>query len=160
MRFKTVVHVQALRNAPSVFSRHINRAAKKIEGRLIGDAIKETPEDEGTARRSFQGTHVVTGMRALIEVTNNAPHFAVLENGRGANKPAPPSGEGSLLYKWVVRKINPDKPKAVSFLIARSIGKNGLPGYQPMEKSFNKNKQFIQDSLDNAVADGVKQING
>jgi len=160
MIFKTVVNIDGLKNAPSIFERQITNAAKKIEARLIGDAVKETPEDEGKARAGFKGTHSVSGFHALIEVKNNAPHFVFIEHGREPNKPAPPSHEGSALFNWVLRKINPDNPKAVTFLIARAIGERGLPAHAPMETSLEKNKQFIQNTLDKAVSDGVKKLNG
>lgn len=73
---------------------------------------------------------------------------AVIEFGRRAGAPQPPSGPGSPLARWVHIVLG----GGVSpFVIARSIARKGIKAKRPLRKTFERSKARILDFFDRAL---------
>jgi phage gpG-like protein len=140
------------------FHRAMNQSVLLVER----SAKQVVPVDTGHLRRSI--THEVTGSGAMVvgKVGTNVPYAKVVEEGRGAGKPMPPPGS---LLKWMGRKgIPADEqfigrsdltdvaraPRAgggyhqIEYLIARAIGRRGIPGKPYLGPALEKNAAAIQ----------------
>lgn len=75
-----------------------------------------------------------------------AKYADVVERGRRAGRPMPPSGVGSGLWLWVRRKLRVPEGEArgVAFVIARSIKKEGIEGKHMFRDALRDNRARIQ----------------
>jgi hypothetical protein len=84
-------------------------------------------------------------------------YFGSMEDGRGANKKSPPS---SVIYDWInqrgiklrdkdgrIQKQTESLKRSVAFLIARSIGKKGIKGWNAFEYALENTWEEYEEKL-------------
>lgn len=93
----------------------------------------------------------VSATETLIGSGSTASYAEFVERGRRPGK-QPPS---DVIYKWMVDKgLEPSQSGA--YLIARSIGRRGIPGKFPFEKAFNTAAPRIQAIVITALNEGFR----
>lgn len=92
--------------------------------------------DRGTYKQRFKARR--TRLGAILR--NDAPHAAVIEFGRRPGATPPPV---DVIAKWVRRKLgikgkgSRARIRQVAFLIARAIGRRGLPAHAVFRRHIN-----------------------
>ncbi len=124
---------------PEEFAKEVGRRTKKrqrqardaaygvalrgvFEGAEVAERLRIV--DRRTYIQRFKARRTKTGAVLL----NDAPHASVIEFGRRPGARRPPL---SAIIGWVRRKlgIRGKRGKAAAFLIARAIGRRGLPAH-------------------------------
>ena len=99
-----------------------------------------------------------------------ADYWKYIENGRRAGAKMPPL---EVIEKWIdVKQIKPHSmalksgktviptPPKLPFLIARSIGRRGIPPKPLFKKSFEAAKQQFMQVIEDAIVQDIKESLG
>ena len=119
---------------------------------------------EGTDIRN-QSTVILEIGDSLYEISfKTLDYFKYIENGRKPGSKMPPV---SAISQWITKKQilprNRETLPQMSFVIARSIGKKGIPGKNYLESVKesllgDRINQAIQDALTLDLEDEINQI--
>lgn len=111
------------------------------------------PVHTGEYARSWHATDLPNGAVLL----NDAPHAAFIEYGRrpGARMPPPRVIEQWLEAKMRGRIRNRGKreasAKALAFVVARAIGRRGLPAHRIMARTRRRLDRAVQEAIARAM---------
>jgi bacteriophage HK97-gp10 putative tail-component len=109
-------------------------------------ARRSAPINTGEYARSWQAKKLDNG----AVIFNDAPYAAIIENGRRPGSRPPPS---DVIFKWLEQKLRGqvknrrDRVKAakgMAFVIARAIGKRGLPAHRVMARTRVRLNRLVQ----------------
>jgi hypothetical protein len=124
-----------------------------------GDAIEGTPVFDGFARGSWQTPTLERLSPVLMEGTvfSNLDYMSVIEKGRRPDKPPPPS---SVLIRWVTIKlgVSPKQAPGVAYVVARAIGRRGLPAKRPLGNAIDKNAAFADQIFERDIPARITAI--
>lgn len=130
------------------------------------DWVAIAPKAEGTLHRNIQG-----GRLALLmhEVVSRAAHGRFVEEGTGSFGPAkgrsgrlmlPDSGVAAIAA-WIRRKgIQARKvsQKALPWIIARKIARDGTPAQPSAELALNVNRPRVNALVQAAILEGLREL--
>lgn len=151
--------VKDLRGKENQAVRAIRRAVQEHGPRLAAEVVDETkprPVDRGTYRRSFRADDLPQG----AALYNYAPHAGVIEDGRRAGARQPPV---EVIEAWLRRKlrvaikegqVGPMSPRAwrsAAFVIARAIGRRGLPAHRILARVNSRLQPLVLDAVNRAL---------
>ncbi len=91
-------------DAASVFAEELNSSLNTLGKKLEARVRAKMREDTGKEKRNVKSKVGGSRRSPVLTVSGDTPQTLVDEYGRGAGARPPPSGPGSLLYKWVGRK--------------------------------------------------------
>ena len=139
-------------------------AMDEITRKLSRDVLARTPVG---ASGNLQGS-IIAYVRGDIPgelrgvVASRVPHARHVEFGRQAGGAMPPWREGSLLYRWVVRKLEPRGGdfESVAFLVARVIARRGIRGRRMFSRAFEENQGWIEVRIGQLMDDIARRIGG
>lgn len=140
------------------------RKTVKLHGpRAVQEEISSmspAPVDRGTYRRSFRFDDIDGGAIAY----NFAPYAAVIEEGRRPGQRPPPV---ALILEWVKRKgigrqygpnqagkrkvstaLTDNEARGIAFVIARAIGKRGVPAHHILEAAAVEIDRAVREAID------------
>jgi len=147
----------------------LKRAMEKYGEALVIEIVKQLKDADKNATGALAKSIDYELIEALDTIAINIlalDYLDVVDGGRRKGAKAPPT---EAIIKWMkVRKIKGRdkrgrfiKQKSTAFLIARSIGKNGIKGVYSIKKSINKLKSLQQKLLtEAAVEDMTNMIQG
>lgn len=108
--------------------------------KLLKDIKERVPVSQGNLRNSISIITEQTANSVLIDM-NSLDYFKYVDQGRKPGKFPPPSS----LQNWVLKNLRPSPKelKSVTYLVARSIARNGIKG-----------KEILKDlKIDNYITD-------
>lgn len=127
-------------------------------------ALARAPVDRGTYRRSFRFDDIPLGATAY----NFAPYAAIIEEGRRPGQRPPPIGP---IIEWVKRKgigrqygpnqagkrkvsraLSDREARGIAFVIARAIGKRGVPAHHILEAAAVEIDRAVRAAIDDFLA--------
>lgn len=138
------------------FSQRVVERAQRNLGatytiKIGGKSRRRRPDSSGMLRRSLTYKMIGVGPRYMIQYGARPPanvYADVVEKGRRPNSRQPPM---DAILKWMsikpIRlrnesggfiKTTESKKRAAAFLIARKIGKLGIPGIHYMDNAFKE----------------------
>lgn len=127
------------------------RAAGMRAVALLQERSNEGPFDTGAYRRGWRSE--VGEMK--LTVSNAMPYSGVIEEGRrpGARMPPP-----QVLLPWVRRKLKATAREApsVAFLVARAIGRRGLPGHHVLRGASPEIERFVAEEVGHSVREALE----
>ena len=115
------------------------------------------PVDRGTYRRGFQVADIKDG----ASLYNAALHAGVIEEGRRPGARQPPT---AVIEAWLRRKLrvaikegrhaqmSPSAYRGVAFVIARAIGRRGLPAHHILAKVDARLRPLVMAEVQKALA--------
>lgn len=130
---------------PVIFREEATKFMRLAVEKVLSTAQPKVPVDTGVARGSLQAKVespsqlIVTGSVGSVN-----PYFIIIEEGRRPGARQPPS---VALQGWVRRKlrlIDPRQVRAAAYLIARAIGRRGIPAKRPLGKAAEENQSFVR----------------
>ena len=151
------VSVRAIQDAVSLHGPRIAQATV--------NSISPPPVDRGTYRRSFKAQKVANG----AVFYNFAPHAPIVEMGRRPGAKMPPV---DVLVAWVKRKkiglasgpqprggkgkrlsrrLSDSQARGIAFMIARSIGRRGLPAHHVLAITEQVLTPIVEKAIDDAL---------
>lgn len=163
---------QRLARAGADLDRKLRSAAFQAGARVQAEVVSRTPVDLGTARNDIALDVFGTGLGITARVAGHMEYLATLEFGRKPGKRPPPY---ESLLPWVKRhpaapagfltakgnrsNRKPPTDESRAFLIARAIGRRGLPAHHMFEEGLNVSEPFIRDTFEDAIRDLVRGLN-
>lgn len=98
--------------------------------------------DTGRYKASWRSRPISSG----AQVFNDAPHAAIVEEGRRPGARMPPAG---VVEAWARRRLGVSKEEAarVDFLIRRAIKRRGLRARRVLQSSLPKMTQAVLDEI-------------
>ena len=120
--------------------------------------VGRTPTNIGRLKGGFsykvnRGQKVIKG-----EMTNVMKYAIVVEKGRRAGAKMPPIAP---IQFWVMRKLkisDPKKARSVAFVIARSIGKRGIPAVNMVADGLDAAEPTIMRLFQGVATDALKRL--
>lgn len=118
-----------------------------------GTARKRVPINTGEYARAWQAKKIDQG--AIL--FNDAPYASIIELGRRPGSRPPPS---DVIFKWLEQKLRGrvknrrdrvKEAKGLAFVIARAIGKRGLPPHRVMARTRRRLDKLVQDAVSRAL---------
>ena len=113
-----------LRRHPDSLKRGFKVGGKQIVEILRRRTLSMNIWDRGKMYRGWTAEAISA---LALRVYNKEPHTVFVEGGRTAGATQPPS---TAILQWVRRHMNVSSPKearSIAFLIARAIGRRGIP---------------------------------
>ena len=147
----------------------LKKAMNKYGQELVIEIVKQLKDSDKVATGALAKSVDYELIEALDGIAVNIlalDYLDVVDGGRRKGAKAPPT---EAIVKWMkVRKIKGRdkrgrfiKQKSTAFLIARSIGKNGIKGVYSIKKSLKKLQSLQQKLLaEAAVEDMTNMIQG
>lgn len=139
--------------SPKAYAKKLGKRAEQRREQIVEEALvianrgvfegAETAERLGVVdRRTYIARFRAVPLRKGAQLHNDAPHAATIEYGRRPGAPPPPIGP---ILGWVRRKgiglpvkggakARYAAQRAAAFLIARAIGRRGLPAHAIFRK--------------------------
>jgi hypothetical protein len=141
------------------------RCGRRVVEMVSAVATHLVPYDQGIYARGWQKVETRTGGQAIVTVSrsNTAPHARVEEDGRRAGAKAPPV---SAIEPWTIRRripVTPDTPsrrRSVAWLIARNIGRDGLPARRVVRRAIDEEAATIRQFVDDAGRQIARRYGG
>lgn len=134
---------------PQIFQEEGKRFMTLAVEKVLSGAQPKVPVDTGVARGSLQaGVESPTPMIVQGTVGSANPYFIIIEEGRRPGARQPPS---NALEGWVRRRlriVDPRQIRAAAYLIARAIGRRGIPAKRPLGQSAEENAAFIKQMFE------------
>lgn len=128
----------------------VMKGARLGAERARAEMVKRSQEafDRGASARSWKATTSVSDR--TVTVYNQAPYAGVIEYGRRPGSKPPPS---KVLEPWVRRKLKVSRKKApgVAFVVARKIGRDGIPGKYIMARARGAIIRAILAEIEDAL---------
>ena len=138
------VHVEGLdefvrrfSQAPRIIHDEIGKAARRSGVRVERRAKQLVPVDRGGLRRSISSKPISLG----ASVGTNLPYARAVEFGRGAGTTPPPVAP---IAAWLKRKGGDPR---LAFVVARAIGRRGIPGRPYLTKALDELKPAIRQEF-------------
>jgi hypothetical protein len=172
MAYKVTIDSQDIPKQLLALSRFEARTEDKIKKvlrsnvrQMKAEIVAAMPSDTGTARSSIttkirgEGISMTGGVGSYKA---EAWYTNVIEYGRGngrrRNKKQPPLDEKFL--SWVQRHANvaPEQLEQVAFLIARKIGRDGIPAVKMFEAAKNKYLPQVERELLAIINQAVREL--
>lgn len=140
--------------APVILAEEMRTGATRAILAVEGKAKELAPVDTGTLRRSI--THDVQPMAGGIRASAGSavPYAEVVEKGRGAGKPMPPTGS---LLGWM-RRHGIDE--GAEFVIRRAIGRRGIPARPYLSRALRELRPQISAEIRQIPARVVGRLRG
>lgn len=140
----TVTRADHLAAFPEIFADEGKRFMTVAVEKILGTWQANSPVDT-SAYRASETAGVAQTSPMVITGTVSSPlaYAPVIEEGRRAGARQPPSG---ALMSWVARKFgltDPRQIRSVAFLVARAIGRRGLPAKKPLSRAVEANAAFL-----------------
>jgi hypothetical protein len=116
-------------------------------------ARRSAPINTGEYARSWQARRLGNG----AVLFNDAPYASIIELGRRPGSKAPPT---SVIMKWLEQKLRGSvknrksreaQARGLAFVIARAIGKRGLPAHRVMARTRLRLNRIVRDAVDQAM---------
>lgn len=175
IRHKVNVKIDGLKRGNRYLNQELAKAGKRIGTHLQGKVREKQRVDTGQERKRTLWRSRAKNSHLTVTVYNTVVQALVDETGARWRGTQPPSHPGSKLYAWVERKgltsrtegTTPtvgDETARVAFLVARAIGRRGLPrpGDQlrkPFETTRKEERRAVLAMVDNAIFQSVKRMN-
>ena len=139
---------EAMAEITNMLKREVmTRTPVGVSGNLRGSIFTEIKGDNSSALRGV--------------VASRVPYAGYVEFGRRPGGRMPPWREGSPLYRWVAYKLGPPDGsiERVSFLVARSIARRGIPGRRMFARALEENRGRIEGRI-RELLDEIARIVG
>lgn len=130
--------VRRHREAPRIITEELGKAGKRsgfIVERLAKAAARVW---RGHLRRSVTTKTTVSPLFVTTTVGSNLPYARARDQGRSAGSTPPPTAP---IAAWLASKGGDPK---LAFVVARAIGRRGIPGDRFLTGSFEKAKPQIR----------------
>lgn len=150
-------YVAKMRGAPAVVTDEMGKAGRRA-GLLVERLAKSrAPVWRGHLRRSITSTAspfgtTISAMTVTTSIGSNLPYAETKDKGRRPGRTAPPT---RAIAEWL-SAVGGD-PKA-AWVIARSIGRDGIPGTGYLTKSFNELKPRIRTEFRSVTARVIARL--
>jgi hypothetical protein len=140
-------------------------AAVRREVLTAGPALAATITRQGTQRRPAPvnlGTYIRGWQAKEIDegavLFNDAPHAAIIEHGRRPGSRMPPV---RVIAEWLEQKMRGSvkgrksrlqQASRLAFVVARAIGRRGLPAHRIMARTKRKLDPIVRRAVEAALA--------
>ena len=139
-------------------------AMGEIARKLRRDVMTRTPVGVSGNLRGRIFTYVRGDIPGELHgmVASRTPYAGYVEFGRRAGGGMPPWREGTSLYRWVAHKLDPPDGsiESVSFLVARSIARRGIPARRMFARAFEENQGWIEGRIGQLMDEIARKIGG
>ena len=140
-----------------------HEAMAEITGMLRREVITRTPIGASGNLKGSIYTEIKGENSSVLRgvVASRVPYAKYVEFGRRAGGAMPPWREGTSLYRWVAYKLGPPDGSIgrVSFLVARSIARHGIPERRMFAHAFEDNQRRIEGRI-RELLDEIARIVG
>lgn len=166
--FRRSVTLDALPEVPQIAWEGVlllaHEAMDEITGMLRREVMARTPVGASGNLRGSIFTEIRGENPSVLRgvVASRVPYAGYVEFGRRAGGGIPPWREGSSLYRWVAHKLGPPDGsiERVSFLVARSIARRGIPGRRMFARAFEENRSRIDKRIRELVDEIARRVGG
>ncbi|MCY4383922.1 MAG: HK97 gp10 family phage protein [Nitrospinae bacterium] len=166
--FRRYVTLEELPEMPAIAWEGVlllaHESMAEITGMLRREVMTRTPIGaSGNLRGSIYTEIKGENPRVLRGVVaSRTPYARYVEFGRRAGGRMPPWREGTSLYRWVAHKLGPPDGsiERVSFLVARSIARHGIPGRRMFARAFEENQSRIDRRIRELVDEIARRVSG
>jgi hypothetical protein len=119
-----------------------------------GTARRPAPINVGSYIRAWQAKHLDNG----AVLFNDAPHAIFVERGRRPGARMPPK---AVIAEWLDQKMRGrirargkrlQEAARLAFVVARAIGKRGLPAHRIMARTKRKLDPMVRKAVEAALA--------
>lgn len=146
----------------------VNRLAREamagITGMLKREVMARTPVGASGSLRGSIFTEIKGENPSVLrgEVASRVPYAGYVEFGRQPGGRMPPWREGSPLYRWVVRNLEPQggDSESAAFLVARAIARRGIPGRRMFARALEDNQSRIDKRIRELVDEIARRVGG
>jgi hypothetical protein len=147
--------ITKFRQAPEIVKEEMLKGIDRLTFAGQAVSMKSSPKDTGTLRRSItQKKAVFAGGEATGAWGTNVPYAKVMEEGRGAGKPMPPSG---VLLGWMRRHGIDAKAE---YVVRRAIGRKGIKATHFMKQGRDAIEPKVTAEFTAVVQRIVNRITG
>ena len=161
--FETLVKAPPIAREEAEVFRLAREAMAGITEMLRREVMARTPVGASENLRGSIFTEIKGENPGALRgvVASRAPYAGYVEFGRRPGGAMPPWREGSPLYRWVAYKLGPPDGsiERVSFLVARSIARRGIPGRRMFARAFDENRSRIEGRI-RELLDEIARIVG
>jgi hypothetical protein len=147
-------------------SAELKKAIKQIDSHILSSLRAEFRSRgkvaTGGTIKSLRSKSAIDTASFTVEIFGSRQRATnAIENGRARNKPQPPSTE---ILKWMESKGigagKTDKEKErIAYLIARSIGENGIEPTRIFGDVLDKESDYIQSKIEEALTKAILSFN-
>jgi hypothetical protein len=141
-----------LKGAQKILHSEVSKSMKRLSIKGQGFSRELAPVDTSRLRNSIVPRVDDLGGTIHAIWGTNVAYGETLEEGRGADKPMPPTG---ALLGWMHRHGIPIESE---FALRRSIGKKGFKGHHFMKKGLEKVKPLVDKELSKALERTLKAL--
>ena len=146
----------------------VNRLAREamagITKMLKREVMTRTPVGASGNLRGSIFTEIKGEGRGALRgvVASRASYAGYVEFGRRPGGAMPPWREGSPLYRWVVRNLEPQGGdfESAAFLVARAIARRGIRGRRMFARAFEENQSRIDKRIRELVDEIARRVGG
>ncbi|MCE2453353.1 MAG: HK97 gp10 family phage protein [Nitrospinae bacterium] len=162
--FRRYVTLEELPEMPTIAWEGVlllaHESMAEITGMLRREVIARTPIGASGNLRGSIYTEIKGVLRGVV--ASRTPYARYVEFGRRAGGRMPPWREGTSLYRWVAHKLGPPDGsiERVSFLVARSIARHGIPGRRMFAHAFEDNQSRIDRRIRELVDEIARRVSG
>jgi len=128
-----------------------------------GLAVEQTQRGTARLRPPINNSHYLQGWKAAkldngAVLFNDTPYAAVIEHGRRPGSKQPPLApiaewlEQKLRGKVKNRKKRLAQARSLAFVVARAIGRRGLPAHRVMARTRRKLNPLVQRAVREVLA--------
>lgn len=150
---------RAMLASPQILGKHLTRAIGRVIQEMARDAKRKAPKAFSTLVNSVGAVQPspVEGV-----VFSGVDYARAVEEGRDGGGRMPPRAH---IEDWIkVRRIVPDDPsmsqRDLSFVIARSIARNGTPAQPFMAPAYEDNRARAERRISDAINAALQEIRG